>query len=154
MTPKTELEDFFANAAENAMRIFGESGEILPMWHVVDGNDEHVLIATPWSSDEEKDITQRGLRMMFQAKHVKRLAFICEAWIATVNTMTEAKEGPRPSEHPDRREVLIINAEDRWGNVLSGNFFILRPERGPATLSPLHMNDYDAMQGRFMGMLR
>lgn len=154
MTPLTELQDFFAVAADLAARMFRKSGEILPMWHAVTGNDEHLVIATPWSNDEEKDITQRGLRRMFQVQCVKRFAFICEAWTAELKTIAEAKEGPRPSEHPDRREVLMISAEDRWGNALSGFFYILRPEHGDSTLSPLHMNDFDTLQGRFTGMLR
>jgi hypothetical protein len=154
MTPLTELQDFFAIAAENAARMFRGSGEVLPMWHAVNGKDEHILIATPWSSDEEKDITQQGLRRMFQVQCVKRFAFICEAWTAQVSTMAEVNDGPRPSEHPDRREVLMISAEDREGNAISGFFYILRPEHGDSTLSPLHMNDFDALQGRFTGMLR
>lgn len=159
MTPLTELQDFFAIAAENVARIFRESGEVLPMWHAVDGKDEHMLIATPWNDDKEKEATSNGLRLMFlrlmfRLKHVKRFAFICEAWTAQVSTMAEVNEGPRPSEHPDRREVLMIAAEDREGNTLSGFFYILRPEHGNATLSPLHMNDHDALTGRFTGMLR
>lgn len=154
MTPLTELQDFFAITAENLSRMFRESGEVVPMWHAVDGNDEHILIATPWSSDEEKDITSRALRQMFRAKKVKRFAFMVEAWTAEVSTLAEVNEGPRPSEHPDRREVLMITAENREGNSLSGFFYILRPEHGKATLSPLHMNDYHAVVGRFTDMLR
>jgi hypothetical protein len=154
MTPLTELQDFFAIAAENTACMFRKNGGVLAMWHAVDGNDEHILIATPWNNDDEKDIASGALRQMFRAKKVKRFAFICEAWTAEVSTMAEVREGPRPSEHPDRREVLMINAEDREGNSLSGFFYILRPEHGEATLSPLHMNDYTGMTGRFTGMLR
>jgi hypothetical protein len=154
MTPLTELQDFFAIAAENAANMFRVSGEVMSMWHAVDGKNEHILIATPWSNDDEKDITADALRQMFHAKKVKRFAFICEAWIATVKTMKEINEGPRPSEHPDRREVLMISAENREGDALSGFFYILRPEHGDATLSPLHMNDYTGLKGRFTGMLR
>lgn len=154
MTYLTELQDFFAIAADNTANMFRKHGEVQPMWHAVDGNDQHILIATPWRDDDEKDATSQALRTMFRAKNVKRFAFICEAWVATVKTLAEVNDGLRPSEHPDRREVLMINAEDRQGNELSGFFYILRPEHGPATLSPLHMNDFTGMKGRFTGMLR
>jgi hypothetical protein len=154
MTHLAELQEFFANAAENAMRMFNESGEVLPMWHAEPEEGAHLLIATPWSNDEEKDIVQRGLRLAFADHKVVRYAFISEVWLATVRTLDEAKNGPRPSVHPDRREALMIQAEDRYGNRISGEFYILRPEHGKPTLSPLHMDDYDVRTGRFMGMLR
>src|SRR5262245_37757074 len=119
MTPLTELQDFFACAAENAARLFNASGEVLPMWHSVNAQGEHVLIATPWANDEEKDLASERLRLLFKATGVKRFAFIAEAWTAPAKTMGEVREGPRPSAHPDRREILMISAEDRWGNTLS-----------------------------------
>jgi hypothetical protein len=152
MTPLTELQDFFAIAAENAARIFRESGEILPMWHAVAGNDEHILIATPWSSDEEKTLASRALRRMFKVSQVKRFAFISEAWVRKAASKQDISGNV--GEHPDRREILMITAENREGNALSGFFYILRPEHGDSTLSPLHMNDYDSMEGRFTGLLR
>ena len=97
------------------------------MWHAVDGTNKHVLIATPWNDDHEKDIVVKGLRRMFAANQVKRYAFIVEAWVAEVKTL----DGPRPSEHPDRREVLMIHAEDRSGESIIGYYYILRPEHGP-----------------------
>jgi len=157
MTPKTELRDFFACAAENAARMFNTSDdhEVLPMWHAVNRSDEHIIIATPWSNDFEKNAVEHHLRKMFQATGVKRLAFISEAWVATIHkpSAETLANPPRPSEHPDRREVLMISAENREGDSLSGFFYILRPEHGTPKLSPLHMNDYDQMSGRFTGML-
>jgi len=154
MTHLTELQEFFANAAENAMRIFNESGEVVPMWHAEPKEGPHLLIATPWSNDEEKHLAEKTLRLVFADHQVKRYAFISEVWMAQVKSFDEVNSGPRPSEHPDRREALLITAEDRYGNRISGNFYILRPEHGPAKLSPLDMHDHDAQTGRFSGMLR
>src|SRR5882672_7222946 len=119
MTPLTELQDFFATAAENSARMFRKNGQVLPMWHAVDGDDEHALIATPWRNDDEKDIASDALREMFRAQKVKRFAFICEAWIVEA-VLGEVALNTRPSIHQDRREVLMIAAEDREGNSLSG----------------------------------
>ena len=155
MNKNQKLRDLFDVAAENAARMFNESDdhEVLPMWHAVFGNNEHALIATPWSNDEEKQITVNGLRKMFAAKQVKRYAFIVEAWIAQVTTMREVRDGPRPSQHPDRREVLMITAEDRDGSQIIGQYYILRPEHGPPKLSPLEVQPYDSTTGRMIGLL-
>jgi hypothetical protein len=158
MTTNTKLQELFDIATENAAKVFNESDEheVLPMWHAVAGNDEHILIATPWNSDKEKDIVVKGLRQMFAAKQVKRFAFIVEAWVASISQSgitPNTYAGPRPSEHPDRREVLMINAEDRDGSQIMGWYYILRPEHGPPKLSPLEVKPYDQFTGRMVGLL-
>lgn len=60
----------------------------------------------------------------------------------------------RMSEHPDRREVVAINAEDCDGANMMGWYFILRPEHGKPTLSPLHMSEATESAGQLMGLLR
>ena len=154
-TKSAKLRELFDIAAENAARMFLESDdhEVIPMWHAVQGNNEHALIATPWSNDMEKRIAVEMMRDYFRTFHVKRYAFIVEAWTAQVSTMREVDEGPRPSEHPDRREVLMISAEDRSGETIMGHYYILRPEHGPPKLSPLDVMPYDQMSGRMMGLL-
>jgi hypothetical protein len=157
MTKQSKLQELFDNAAANAARIFNESGEVLPMWHAVYGNDENVLIATPWSGDEEKQIAVDMLRHLFRRERVKRFAFIVEAWTATsraedIAAKGEGYVGPPPSEHPDRREVLMITAEDH-GSSIMGFYYILRPEHGKAVLSPLHIQPFDRTAGRMVGLL-
>jgi hypothetical protein len=150
MPKSLTLQELFNCAAENAKSIFEQSGEVHPMWHVVDGDNQNILIATPWSSDEEKEAITFSLRLLFRQQRVKRLAFIVEAWI--VSARTERISSP-PSKHPDRREVVMITAEDRDGSSLHGMYYVLRPEHGPAKLSPLKMQDYDKTTGRMVGML-
>jgi hypothetical protein len=150
-----KLQELFDIAATNAARIFNDSDdhEVLPMWHAVQGNGEHVLIATPWQDDTEKQIAVEMLRDLFREKQVKRFVFIVEAWIARVKSMREVEEGPPPSKHPDRREVLMITAEDRSGETIFGQYYILRPEHGPPKLSPLEVMPYDGTSGRMTGLL-
>jgi hypothetical protein len=155
MTKNRKLQELFDHAAENAARLFNESDdhEVLPMWHAVQDDGEHMLIATPWRDDAEKEIAMEMLRDVFRQHRVKRFVFIVEAWIARVGTMAEVNEGPRPSEHPDRREVLMISGEDRDGSQIMGVYYILRPEHGPPKLSPLEVKPYDHTTGRMVGLL-
>jgi hypothetical protein len=149
----SKLQELFDLVAENAARVFHESGEVSPMWHAVNGKDENVVIATPWRDDNEKDAVVCELRHYFRAHRVKRFAFIVEAWIVQARTEREVREGPLPSKHPDRREVLMITAEDRDGTQIMGMYYILRPEHGPARLSPLEVKPFDATVGRMSGLL-
>jgi hypothetical protein len=152
ITKQSKLQDLFDNAAANAKRMFDETGEVLAMWHAVNGKNENILIATPWGDEDEKDATVDALRHLFRAQHVKRFAFIVEAWVRQAVSMEDINSCP-PSEHPDRREILMITAEDRDGSQIMGFYYILRPEHGPAKLSPLHVQPYDATAGRMVGLL-
>lgn len=154
-------QELFEVARDNAARIFKKTGEVLPMWHAIDGNDEHMLIPTPWDSREEKEDIVAGLRVLFEVAKVQRYAMVCEAWIVEVkikdNDINEVYN-TIPSKHPDRREVVRIVVEDRNGKMLSGQYFILRPEHGPPTLSPFHTNsddcDFGGMMSNMLGTER
>ena len=150
------LEQLFEHARDRAADMFNHCGEVLPMWHAVTSNDEHLIIATPWSGPDEKQQTVESLRAMFEEKHVKQLAFVCEAWVLQLpaDTDIDTDNLPVPSEHPDRREVLRINVEDNKGNVISGSYYILRPEHGKPKLSKFNLDKYDALTGRMTGLLK
>src|SRR4029077_2517080 len=87
---------------------------------------------------------------------VMRFVFIVEAWVVRMPEQVATNEAgppwPRPSEHPDRREVVKIKAEDHDGSALSGMYYILRPEHGPATLSPFHEDHFTSVAGRLTGV--
>ena len=155
MTKKAlTLTDLFHVAAKNAARMFETSDdhEVLPMWHVVAGNGDNILVATPWSDDDEKDNALDAMRVIFRKHHAKRFAFITEAWIRQAASLEDASNG-RVSEHEDRREVLMVSAEDRDGRALMGWFYILRPEHGPPKLSEFHTQPFNGQVGRMHGLL-
>ena len=147
------LEQLFNHAKDRAAAMFDQCGELVPMWHAVTANDEHLIIATPWSDNDEKAQTIIALRAMFAEKHVKQLVFICEAWMVSLQ---EAPSGnlPAPSQHPDRREVIQIHAEDIDGNNFGGRYFILRPEHGPPRLSKFNQDKAEVLSGQMVGLLK
>lgn len=157
MTKQPTLRQLFQIGCHNAKRLFLERGEVTPMWHAVPEDGEHLLIATPWEDDDEKVIAIEYLRHKFKKLKVLRFVFIVEAWVVQMPEQVATNEAgppwPRPSEHPDRREVVKIQAEDRDGSALSGMYYILRPEHGPATLSPFHEDQFTSVAGRLTGLL-
>lgn len=144
----TTLKELFDFAATKAVEIFNDSGEILPMWHCILGTGEHALIATPWNDPEEKEQTVIALRQMFAQKQVKRYVFFTEAWTVVCDNKVNAEKALEVyrekglKAHPDRREIVLVKAEDRDGTTIRGHFFILRPEHGKPSLSPLHLDDH------------
>ena len=153
--PDLSLEELFQLARNNAARIFREEGEIVPIWHAVTPEGPDMLIATPWQNDDEKEVAVEFLRDKFREQHVQMYAFVVEAWVVEKSEEGNLLHGPRPSEHPDRREILRITAEDDQGRVLSGHFYILRPEHRPPTLSPFRADPPDMLAaGRMSGLLQ
>lgn len=157
MAKQPTLQELFAHAKQQAFLMFHKRGEVLPMWHAVTQDNEHMILATPFDSDDQKDDTMKALRAMFAERKVKMFVFMCEAWTIKLSEPLASRlllQDIRPSQHEDRREVLRVNAEDGAGNVLSGQFYILRPEHGPATLSPFEQDDDKGMvSGRMTGLL-
>jgi hypothetical protein len=152
MTQPT-LRELFQIGLENAKHIFDDQGSVTPIWHAVPEHGDHMLIATPWSDDDEKDAAMDFLRYKFREEKVMRYVCVLEAWLVQARDPKTAFE-IRPSTHPDRREVVRITAEDRDGSVLSGSYYILRPEHGPATLSPFHEDPVAmSLAGRMHGLL-
>lgn len=150
-----QLQELFETATKIAHALFEHDHEVLPMWHIVKDDGTHALIPTPWASDDEKDRTIDALRDIFKKEHVQRYAFICEAWSVLASDRRQAQDviDKRPSQHPDRREVLRVTAEERNGKTLSGMYYILRPEHGPPKLSPFHQDPPDLeTSGRLTGL--
>jgi hypothetical protein len=148
------LRVLFDIGCHNAERIFKEQGEVTPIWHAVpEGDGDHLLIATPWRNDEEKEMALEAIRDMFQEKHIQSYVSIVEAWAVMGGDLNNVMD-VRPSRHPDRREIVRVTAEDRNGKTLSGQFYILRPEHGEAKLSPFHEDPPETIQaGRMSGLL-
>jgi hypothetical protein len=152
----TALQSFFDHAAERAASIFREQGELTPMWHAVDRDDEHLVIATPWRDADEKQAVVELVRKLFRERGVKRYVFMCEAWAVVAPDLDEITPHiGNLNKHPDRREILTVHAEDRDGTTLMGWYYILRPEHAPATVSPLHMVETTTQHtGTLHGLLR
>jgi hypothetical protein len=149
------LQQLFDFCTKQAAKMFNNTGSVVPMWHAVPATGDHMLIATPWNSAEDKDAVADILRQLFKREGVKCYAFMGEAWTAAITKIPEVhKWAGKIAQHPDRREILAIHAEDDKGNALMGWYYILRPEHGPAKLSPLQTSVATESTGRLMGLLQ
>lgn len=148
----TPLRKLFDIGAEAAKQLFDLLGYVNPTWFGVDKNGSNVPLLITDLSDKDK--AAESVREFLRQHDVSRYVSILECW------MYEGKEVPqeilegRSLEHnPDRREAIQIIAEDNEGNVISGVFYILRPEHGKPKLSPIRMMPENAdTEGWFVRM--
>lgn len=153
------LEEAMTDAAEFAQKQFNETGALTPMWIADTEDNQRLVIATPWGSGGEKDKIMLGLRRIFAEKRVVQFAFMTEAWIlvARDGKMPDAvRRGGSLENHPDRREILMVRAENKERSLMR-TFYILRPEHGKPTLKEARefsQNEEGSEEGRMIGLLR
>ncbi len=149
------LDEMLKNAEEFAIKTFHETGSVSPMWVAESANNERFVIATPWGSREEKEMVVQGLRALFKEKKVQRFSFIVEAWVVQPSDgkiPESMKLGASLSTHPERRELLMIRAEDKAKSV-SSIYYILRPEHGKPKLVKGEFPT-EGESGQMVGLLR
>jgi hypothetical protein len=125
-------------------------------------------MAELFRSDEGKEMAAKLMRQM--AEHVKpvALAFVSEAWMVDYNLKNgekpdildedgNYKEGiARPKEHPNKKEILMINFEthDRFAfhymNIIRGKD---RPELTDYMLEDWTPKEKVEITGKFMNLL-
>jgi hypothetical protein len=133
--------------------IFAVTGIVYPMWHTVTAAGDHKIINSP---PGDKDTAALLIRAYFELHDVVRYVFVDEAWTLMVPT-SRYSEMPDImqrglSDHPERVEVVMYQAEDASGAV-TAHRNIIRPKTGKARLGPLHFFRSKQSEGRFVGML-
>lgn len=112
------------------------SDEMQPTWHLLSGNNQTALIVTPFIGPDEnvKDLVAMTIRKFISETHVKRYAFMSEAWLATSSKEQWKNNKLPPSQRSDRVEVIIIMAQGRDDEGLMKAFEIVRDwETGKVT---------------------
>jgi hypothetical protein len=119
---------------------------------------DHAIVSQP---HHDKDTAVKLVKGAFKANDVVRYCFIAEAWMvdtrgSRIDVDMEHIKREGVSRHPDRREIVAFSAENKEGQMLTGRCYILRPEHGPAKLSPLVVDDMTGVQskGRMVGLLQ
>lgn len=143
----TKLSDLLDQAVNVARATIEAGEENMPTWLLQDAEGRLEIYFTPWSSNLDKALA--GLFMCRQIKLNKavRVVFVSETWM--VETKGDKEIHCQPSQHPDRKEVLMINGEDKTGEQVYRHYEILRPQN---KLGPAMNRDYAVSVGRFANM--
>ena len=159
------LRELIATASKSAELVFRKDSEIAPLYHMLKPDGTSLIWSPAVSGLGDKDEIVAAARMIMRELQIARYVFIDEAWILETKTRTpqEMAEVERFCQefgaraHPDRREILMFAAESRDGEQLIARRYILRPERGKPTLSPLKYWSEELggkMRGRMAGLLQ
>lgn len=134
--------------------------QLLPIWTAYSPTEGLIVVATPFTGDsyEESERTKtRVLAMveiMFACKGVTAYSFMSEAWVATVDkNLDPAIAKLKPSQRPDRREVVTIVAADRKGTKKQAAYEIERQPNGAPRLGRDPCVEYDSVSGRMVSVL-
>ena len=144
-------------ASKQAEILFRAQGQLLPMYHAVTASGKNLVVP---ALDDDKDKAVALTKKLFVVQNVVFYVFMDEAWwldvradrvdISVMDAMRNGLSG-----HPDRREIVALFAEHRNGDFIVARRFILRPEVGKPTLSPLKIDrDLDDAEGRMTKLLQ
>ena len=151
------LRGFVEHASNTLEKVFVKTGIINPMFHVIQRNGKE--FALPGNLSDDKDMMCAIARKAFEMCDVVRYLYVDEAWIVEA-IGPEAERIVRETvrmgarNHPLRKEVIMLSAEDEDEGQLLARRLIIRPATGPAYLGPLEI-DTETVQseGRFVGLL-
>jgi len=154
-SPAAELVDFAYTAAVTMARKRFTSPEDdwapVLFFHTPAGV-MHV-VAVPMIAGRKDDIAA-AIAAMLKMNKATDAALLTSAWMVARPTETPGATTVRPSEQPDRREVLVLTGVDDATAITRVAFIKRHPER-PPTLGPL--DDVGAgpeIAGRFADALR
>jgi hypothetical protein len=149
---KLTLEQMMRHASQMAEEMFDEHGEVPMFWLAEPADGERMTIITPVEGPpgvavEVKNEIVAKVRGLFRKHDVRRYAQVCEGW-------QSSKDNCRPSEDPDRREVVVVVAADEH-EYLEALRDIVRPPNGKPYLAKLSdiERPKEIKSGRFSDVL-
>jgi hypothetical protein len=129
------LEELYAKQIDFCRKIFEECEEVQPMWVGQSADNEVYPVTAVFNSFEEKEATAMALKEIFERFNVVRYVSMLESWMVVADAKTyDPNTEMRPSQHPNRTEVIIISGED-GENEIFGYFKIIREDGKKPTLS-------------------
>ena len=152
------LKQMITTASKTIEQLFRKDDFIAPIYHLLKSDGTHMV----WGGlGEDKDEMTAIARRIMRELEIVSYVFIDEAWILETKPRTPAEDAEvirfcqefGVSAHPDRREVVMFYAESKDGERLMAQRYILRPEHGKPTLSPLQFAPEKFSGGRVTGRM-
>lgn len=106
------LNELMNVAEERFRRNIGTKDQAIPHWLLVNTQGDRALIATPWHSKSERDAVVDAIRGALKVFDCVAYSVSYEAWAAAEPKGDYDKEKFRPSQQPDKVEVVMVIACD------------------------------------------
>ncbi len=151
--PPKDLESLVAQAAHYAEWMMRTSGSVPPtlMAHTPEG----FILFTPSRLDSEaaKDDFARTGRLIAIGYRAAAVVMILESWATFAARPGAPLPKGRPSQSPDRKEIVAVMGESRDGRAQQF-LFIQRDAAGKFTgFGTSLLPQFDKLEGRFAGMI-
>lgn len=164
---KDELKELIEGAVAYANKVLIEDGkpDLMPIFHLISpGRLRDMVIGTPWSGDEEKEMAVAKVKEMAHSIDAQAVMFSMECWLKVEpapltpwHARHQSENWVRPSESPDRREAVLIFGMNKARETVTASLQILRDKPGGRIISlvrepTLDDSKYDSWM--FDGMFR
>lgn len=112
MTEKLEPKQYATEMARRMKEIIEEGKDALPMTFAVDFDNKVILIATPFSGEDQGERAKDGaaimMRMVANQPETRFVVFMSDSWVKTVepNESVDASKGLKNV--PGRTEAIVI----------------------------------------------
>lgn len=131
------LEKMYGYTVNFAKQLFETQGSVNPMWVGQTEDGTLIPLCTEFENEGDKEEAAEAVKAIFKKYKVVRYVSMIEGWMITAEEWEE--DGPSPTNHPNRREVLLIEGAE--GPVaIFGYFHITRDEDGKGTLGKFIKN--------------
>lgn len=131
-----QLDQLLTRLLPNVKHLFYYAApqEVAPLLHlIITGREDEVI---PLAADDDSDQRRRRLYQVGRqlgSQPIEIAILISEAWMVAISPGGPMPDR-RPSEHPQRQEVLVIAAMSRNGQQAVLSLPILRNKHGARTL--------------------
>jgi len=133
MTRLRTIDELLAMALDHTeFMLCNEVGaQLFPTWWIQFDDRLGEMIVTPWNSEDEQLLVLEMIREKLKDPHARNYAFASEMWVANENA--KRPTGLMPSQHPNRREAVLMHAFSRDGKSRVKIYHIKRDGRGVVT---------------------
>jgi hypothetical protein len=141
--------------AEKAEKKFKLHGAVANVYMAVDANDHLMIFPQPFTGDTPAQLWNNKRRITLKMRRVfarvgaVRCCHVSEAWLSDTGAGT-------PSEDPDRREIVMLIAEDRSEGTIQASMPVIR-DGELATLGALEIavepGSAATIEGLMIGLL-
>jgi hypothetical protein len=147
MTP----QEFVDTELKLVKQMFDTQKSIVPM--VVMVKDDHrAMMQAEFHSDAQKDSVSQGIKDLVKRSEPDVVVYMAEAWMIKMNELPPEIPRlplPRPSSHPNRTEIIIVQIEFKTGEKFGCIADILR-NGSDAQLGKFEITGTDMSSGRFV----
>jgi len=109
------LKNLIAHAEIHAKQSMMKTGQVPPTLFIQGIEGVIAMIPNSLSNERSKDKFVDTARLLCTAHAAKATVFVAEGWLACQKKGEALDLSKRPSESPDRQEVLVLMGETRYG---------------------------------------